>query len=91
MTHNQGFLPKYDVWPFMVGPFFESGTIPLTLAPIWLLYGYLQPLVDEMTKDSDPAVAVAQRRAQVNAHKIWLTMQCMGINSSPQAKLFLIF
>ena len=95
MTHNQGFLPKYDVWDFkvrsethrnrqaylylrilkspacegcrlppvgqikmclatrvyeavesdsarQVGPFYQAGTIPLLLAPIWLLYSYLQ-------------------------------------------------
>ena len=32
----------YDVWDFTLGPFPEAGTIPILLAPIWLLYGYVQ-------------------------------------------------
>ena len=39
---------------FKVGPALESGIIPVVLAPIWLLYGYLQPLLDTVFKD-DPA------------------------------------
>ena len=42
---------KYDVLQFKVGPALESGVIPLVLAPIWLLYGYLTPLLDTVFKD----------------------------------------
>ena len=42
----------YDVLPFVVdtpvGPMVQAGIIPLVLAPIWVLYGYLQPLLDEV-------------------------------------------
>ena len=37
----------YDVWPIKIGPFLESGLVPLVLAPIWLSYGYLYPLLDK--------------------------------------------
>ena len=51
-VHNNGFLPVYDVLPFVVdtpvGPMVQAGIIPLVLAPIWVLYGYLQPLLDEV-------------------------------------------
>ena len=36
---------------FKVGPALESGVIPLVLAPIWLLYGYLTPLLDTVFKN----------------------------------------
>ena len=42
---------------FKIGPAIESGVIPLVLAPIWLLYGYLQPLLDVVFKN-DPATQV---------------------------------
>jgi len=48
---------KYDVLQFKVGPALESGIIPVVLAPIWLLYGYVQPLVDTAFKN-DPATKV---------------------------------
>jgi hypothetical protein len=60
ITHNVGYLPVYDVWAFKLGPFPEAWTIPLLLAPIWLLYGYLAPITDEYVNDSD--VASAQER-----------------------------
>ena len=54
-VHNNGFLPVYDVLPFVVdtpvGPMVQAGIIPLVLAPIWVLYGYLQPLLDEVFAD----------------------------------------
>ena len=52
----------YDVWPIKVGPFLESGLVPFLLAPIWLLYGYLYPLLDEFFAD-DAAVKEANKRA----------------------------
>jgi hypothetical protein len=52
-----GSAQKYDVLQFKVGPALESGIIPVVLAPIWLLYGYLQPLVDTAFKN-DPATKV---------------------------------
>ncbi|KAK9845425.1 hypothetical protein WJX81_006137 [Elliptochloris bilobata] len=67
VSHNNGFLPKYDVLQFKVGPALQSGVIPLVLAPIWLLYGYLQPLLDTMFKD-DPATQVATARARSLAY-----------------------
>jgi hypothetical protein len=44
-------LQVYDVLTFSVGPFLESGLVPLVLAPIWVLYGYLYPLLDEYFDD----------------------------------------
>ena len=41
-------LQVYDVLPFKVGPFLQSGLVPLVLAPIWVLYVYLQPLMDNI-------------------------------------------
>ena len=45
----------YDVLPFVVdtplGPMVQAGIIPLVLVPIWVLYGYLQPLLDEVFAD----------------------------------------
>lgn len=46
-----GCAQKYDVLQFKVGPALESGVIPLVLAPIWLLYGYLTPLLDTVFKN----------------------------------------
>lgn len=54
ITHNVGGLPIYDVWAFNLGPFPEAGTIPILLAPIWLLYGYVAPILDEYLARSDP-------------------------------------
>lgn len=31
--------------------------IPIVLAPIWLLYGYVTPILDEYVNDADVAVA----------------------------------
>ena len=33
---------------FQVGPFLQSGLVPVVLAPIWVLYVYLQPLMDNL-------------------------------------------
>lgn len=41
----------YDVLPFSVGPFLQSWLVPLVLAPIWVLYGYLYPLLDSYFDD----------------------------------------
>lgn len=62
VTHNNGLLPVYDVLPFKVGPFLESGLVPLVLAPIWLSYGYLAPVIDQAIAD-DPDVQEANERA----------------------------
>lgn len=51
VTHNNGLLPVYDVLPFSVGPFLQSWLVPLVLAPIWVLYGYLYPLLDSYFDD----------------------------------------
>ena len=47
----------YDVLPFQVGPFLQSGLVPLVLAPIWVLYEYLQPLLDNLW----PGVSLSHR------------------------------
>lgn len=60
-AHNNGFLPKFDVGEFMVGPFVQSWLVPFVLAPIWLLYGYLQPVLDEWFRDD--AIDAAELRA----------------------------
>ena len=39
-------MQVFDVWPFQIGPFLQSGLVPIVLAPIWVLYVYLQPLMD---------------------------------------------
>lgn len=44
----------YDVWPFTVGPFIQSGLVPLVLAPIWVLYVYLQPFMDNLWPGVSP-------------------------------------
>ena len=41
-------MQVYDALPFHVGPFLQSGLVPLVLAPIWVLYAYLQPLLDNL-------------------------------------------
>lgn len=51
----------YDVLPFSVGPFLQSWLVPLVLAPIWVLYGYLYPLLD--TYFDDEAVGFASELA----------------------------
>ncbi|KAK9803687.1 hypothetical protein WJX72_012204 [[Myrmecia] bisecta] len=66
VTHNNGLLPVYDVLPFKVGPFLESGLVPGMLAPIWVLYAYLQPLLDEYF--ADEAVDRASGRASSLAY-----------------------
>ena len=61
---------KYDVLQFKVGPALESGVIPLVLAPIWLLYGYLTPLLDTVFKN-EPATQVRPqlvREERARAH-----------------------
>ncbi len=56
------YVQIYDLWPIKIGPFLESGVVPLVLAPIWLLYGYLYPLLDEVFR-ADAATTEAQDRA----------------------------
>jgi hypothetical protein len=72
ITHNVGFLPVYDVWAFNLGPFPEAWTIPIALAPIWLLYGYVAPILDEYVNDG------ATREAQENAADPAFTAVCWG-------------
>lgn len=52
----------YDVWPIKIGPFLESGLVPLVLAPIWVLYGYLYPLLDEVFAEEE-STELARERA----------------------------
>ena len=58
MTASQ----MYDVLPFKVGPFLESGLVPLLLATIWLSYAYLALVIDQAIAD-DPDVQEANDRA----------------------------
>ena len=55
-------LQEFDLWPIKIGPFYESGVVPLVLAPIWVLYGYLYPLLDEVYA-GDGATEEARERA----------------------------
>lgn len=48
LIHLAFCMQVYDVLPFQVGPFLQSGLVPLVLAPIWVLYAYLQPLLDNL-------------------------------------------
>ena len=50
---------------FQIGPALESGIIPVVLAPIWLLYGYLQPLLDTVFKD-EPATQVGCSKQSIH-------------------------
>ena len=50
------------MWPIKIGPFLESGLVPLVLAPIWVLYSYLYPLLDEVFA-GDGATEEASERA----------------------------
>ena len=56
------FLQVYDVWPIKIGPFLESGLVPLVLAPIWVLYGYLYPLLDQVFAE-EASTELARERA----------------------------
>eukprot|EP00891_Asterochloris_glomerata_P006560 jgi/Astpho2/6560/Aster-x1382 len=86
-VHNNGFLPVYDVLPFVVdtplGPMVQAGIIPLVLVPIWVLYGYLQPLLDEVFAD-DPATERAIQRAESLPYNMlcWGSMAAMFLLSS---------
>jgi hypothetical protein len=71
ISHNNGYLPKYDLWEFHIGSAVESGLIPFLLAPIWVLYSYLQPLADAYNGD-DEATAAASRRAEPLAYHLLL-------------------
>ena len=53
-THCSIPVQVYDVWPFTVGPFIQSGLVPLVLAPIWVLYVYLQPFMDNLWPGVSP-------------------------------------
>ena len=57
----------YDVLPFKIGPFLESGLVPIVLAPIWILYGYLYPLLDEFFSDESATDEARQRAAALPA------------------------
>ena len=46
------------MWPFQVGPFLQSGLVPIVLAPIWVLYVYLQPLMDNFWPGVNPAQTI---------------------------------
>ena len=52
-----GTLQVYDLWPFRVGSMLQAGIVPAVLLPIWLLYGYAVPFVDEFFGDEDGKVA----------------------------------
>ena len=45
---SQIYVQVYDVWAFQIGPILQSGLVPIVLAPIWVLYVYLQPFMDEL-------------------------------------------
>ena len=63
-------LQVYDLWPIKIGPFLESGVVPIVLAPIWLLYGYLYPLLDEVFADEE-ATREANERATAFSTLAW--------------------
>lgn len=79
-------LQVYDVLPFKVGPFLQSGLVPLVLAPIWVLYVYLQPLMDNVWPGvSLPRLlSVAQKQAQLT-RKTW-DRQTHVVDLWPQSK-----
>ncbi|DBB05397.1 hypothetical protein WJX82_006207 [Trebouxia sp. C0006] len=54
----KGQIQAYDPQKFNVGIAKESGLVPLLLAPIWLLFPYLQVLLDEYNAE-DPATVEA--------------------------------
>ena len=54
-------MQVYDVLQFQVGPFLQSGLVPVVLAPIWVLYVYLQPLMDNLW----PGVSLPSPLAQM--------------------------
>jgi len=63
-------VQEYDLWPIKIGPFLESGVVPIVLAPIWLLYGYLYPLVDEVFAEEE-ATREANDRASSFSTLAW--------------------
>lgn len=56
----------YDVWPFKIGPFLESGLVPFLLAPIWVLYGYLTPLLDEFFGNEESTKVASDRASSLS-------------------------
>lgn len=66
VTHNNGLLPIYDLWPIKIGPFLESGVVPIVLAPIWVLYGYLYPLLDEVFAEEEATLKAAERATKTS-------------------------
>lgn len=71
----------YDLWPFKIGPFLESGTVPLLLAPIWLLYGYLYPLLDSYFDDEAVSHAIERASDLRFVGVTWLALAAMFILS----------
>jgi hypothetical protein len=74
VTHNNGLLPEYDVLPFKVGPFLESGLVPLVLAPIWVLYGYLYPLLDKFFADDATEEAIERASSFGTLANTWILL-----------------
>ena len=70
-------MQVYDVLPFQVGPFLQSGLVPLVLAPIWVLYGYLQPLLDNLW----PGVSLLHRSPANGAEQ---GLQIFSIHPMPE-------
>jgi hypothetical protein len=56
----------YDLWPIKIGPFLESGVVPIVLAPIWVLYGYLYPLLDEVFAEEEATLKAAERATKTS-------------------------
>ncbi|EIE21281.1 hypothetical protein COCSUDRAFT_43577 [Coccomyxa subellipsoidea C-169] len=81
VTHNNGFLPVYDVLPFKVGPFYQSGLVPLVLAPIWVLYGYLYPLLDSYFDDEAVSSASDKASNLRSVALLWASLAAMFILS----------
>ena len=44
-------LQVYHYLNFNIGPFLNSGLVPILLAPIWVLYGWLYPILDELLEE----------------------------------------
>ena len=54
------------MWPIKIGPFLESGLVPFLLAPIWLLYGYLTPVLDEVFAEDDDVQEANTRASSIS-------------------------
>lgn len=71
---NAGLVQIYDVWPIKIGPFLESGLVPLVLVPIWLLYGYAYPLLDEVFAEEASTEEARERASSFTPLAItWLS------------------